>query len=386
MNASENQQIRNGKRKLRVAFNVLLASAIGSFQVTAAQGTPGDFHTGRSFSRAMTQTISGDPSRTVRSILATFSKDQRIAVIIGRRINPDKVISVKLQEATMREAFAAVAEEAGGTVSELSNVVFIGAPESTAKLRTLVRLKSKDVSKFANRRELRAKRTIVWPALSEPREVLRLIAKTFQVEVRGADSIPHDLWAAGQLPDSDAVTALSIVLIQFGLTFEWEDKGVAVRIVKEPESVVVQEKVRVTRDAPANLVELAKEKYPAAEITKSSRSYVNVKGTVEAIVGVTNMARGIKPRRVPDKVRVDLQQLTFTAKNARARDVFEKFKSNGIPIEWDEAELKAAGVDLDKLVELKVENATTIKTFRLLCDQIGADFTVEKYRVRLFSK
>ena len=41
---------------------------------------------------------------------------------------------------------------------------------------------------------------------------------------------------------------------------------------------------------------------------------------------------------------------------------------------------------MDKLVELKVENATTIKTFRLLCDQIGADFTVEKYRVRLFSK
>lgn len=387
MNQHQKQSVTD-KREPLATLNVFRAFCAASLIIVIPQTSIAqDMRTGALFKKALSQSMSLDfELKPVRSIVQKFGTDRGIAVVLDRRLDPDLIVSISVRDKPALDAFQQIADKSNGVLSELNNVVFIGSPTSTAKLRTLVEIRDKEAAKFPNRKALRAGQTISWPFLSEPRAVLLAVSKKFGLELQNSELIPHDLWAAGELPKADAVTALSVVLIQFGLTFEWEDNGRAVRIVNEPESVAIQSKIRITRDAPDNVLEIAQQSFPSTEISKPSRWFLTVSGTVEAIEGIGQLAKGVKPPDATGPVRVDLQEFTFAAANARARAVLEKFRSSGIPVEWDESAMKAAGVDLDKLVDLKVENASTKETFRLLCDQLGVDFKVEKYRVRLFSK
>ncbi len=358
------------------------------FLVTCSSTFAQEFHKGSAFDRALSEQLTVSlADKKVRSLLDSFGAQRRIAVVLDRRINPDQIISVSIRNAPVRDALAQVAEKCGGAVSELPGLVFIGPPGSTEKLRTLVKLKSKPVSKFANRKELQKKVPVRWPALTEPKQLLTSTATTLGLEVANADLIEHDLWASGTIPEADAAMHLSVLLIQFGYTFEWEDNGRRIRIVPEPTTVSMDGRVRIKRGAPDNLAESVREIFPNAKVKKSG-SYLKVTGTDEAIETARRLASGEKVVQVKPEPIDLLNSPPFKLAEFKgpAREVLKTFVDSGIPIDFDEAALKAAGVDLDGVVEFKLEGATIKEIFRVLSGQIGADFKVEKSRVRLFPK
>lgn len=377
------------KRKLWTVINAfrgffILFLIVPDHSISIGQ----ELRSGKAFDVALGERISAElTNKSMRSLLASLGPERGVAVVLDRRIDPDQIVSVSLRGTPLRDAFAEIAGKAEAIVSELPNVVFIGSPTSTAKLRTLVKLRSKEISGFVNRKTLRATRDVSWLALAEPQQVLTELAQTFGLRIDNAKLIPHDLWAAATIPDADATTSLSIVLSQFGYTFEWQDKGKGIRIVPEPETVSMKTRIRLTSAAADNIVEIARERFPEAKIEKTSRAYIAVTGTVEAIEAIGRMAKGEKDSNVPERVRVDLQEFSsLNFQNASARQVLEKIRKSGIPVEWDEAAIRAAKVDLGRVVSLKFEKATTKVLFQALCDQIEVDFRVEKYRVRLFPR
>ena len=64
------------------------------------------------------------------------------------------------------------------------------------------------------------KQQLAWPRLSEPRQVISAVIEQRGWRVAEPERIPHDLWAAGELPELSVAEVLTVLLIGFDLTFE----------------------------------------------------------------------------------------------------------------------------------------------------------------------
>ena len=118
--------------------------------------------------------------------------------------------------------------------------VYLGPKSATRQLRTLIELRKIDLQSKETRipeqrrNELQRHRTFEWRDLDTPREILARISDSFRLTISNVDLIPHDLWAAAVLPDASLSEALSVVLIQFDLTFRWTDSRGFDRIGSDP--------------------------------------------------------------------------------------------------------------------------------------------------------
>jgi hypothetical protein len=355
----------------------LSSSAIGQEAVT-----------GRAFRRVLQQSITGRiTNRSLRDTMQQLGSDRGIAIVIDRRIDPNQLLSVRLENLSLADSLAAVADEVNARVSVLDNVVVVGPTKSMKNLATLVQLREKEAKKFRTTRKLRESRTISWPMLTEPKTVVSDIVAGSQIQFKQLDTIPHDLWAAATLPETDGVQALSILLIQFGSTFRFTQSGKSIELVPEPEVSVIEERVRISSKAPENLLKIVAQRFPKAQIKKSGSS-LWVQARIETIDAIRDLALGRKPREPPPPAKAAMSDVTYTltVSQVPARAIFERMKEQGTPIEWDDSALKSAGVDLDKLVAVDVRKADTAEFVKILCDQIGVGFRVETYRVVLFPK
>ena len=59
------------------------------------------------------------------------------------------------------------------------------------------------------------------------------------IEIQGTDRIPHDLWAAGDLPPLNLTDRLTLVAAQFDLTFAIDPTGESVSLVEMPATVEI---------------------------------------------------------------------------------------------------------------------------------------------------
>ena len=68
------------------------------------------------------------------------ARDREIAILLDRRIDPGLKLTLQLKNVRLRELLGVIATEADAAVSFLDNVVYIGPPETAARLRTVVEL------------------------------------------------------------------------------------------------------------------------------------------------------------------------------------------------------------------------------------------------------
>lgn len=296
MRESKKQSSLSKKRIRGLDVNVRwLTFAITLFVGSTACGQ--EFRSGKSFRATLEQKITGAIQRSpLRSAIKKLALDAGVSVVVDRRVDPTQLISVQLEDVSLRDALRQVAVKAGAISCELDNVIFIGPQRTTRKLRTLVHLRRKETEKLPNRRTLRGAKTHAWQMLAEPRGLLTRISGEYGVRPDESVQIPHDLWAAGAMPRVDAATALSIVLIQFGeegQTLEWSGEGKTFKVVAAPKDVAIEARIRISRNAGDDILRTAKERYPQAKITKS-RGYLEVRGTVEEIDAIKVLARGSK--------------------------------------------------------------------------------------------
>src|SRR2546426_35264 len=72
------------------------------------------------------------------------------------------------------------------------------------------------------RASLASKQSTTWARLSEPRGIIASLIEKRGWRVANAEKIPHDLWAAGVLPEMTLAEQLTVLLIGFDLTFKAE--------------------------------------------------------------------------------------------------------------------------------------------------------------------
>lgn len=315
--------------------------------------------------------------RSMRETLTGLSRAKQVAVFLDRRADPDQTLQMSLKEAPLRDVFRQVAASRGLGVTHFGPVIYLGPVRFTMRLRTLAALRLEDVRQLpaeVGLRYVRAQR-MAWDDLAEPRGLLERVTRENGLEVSGLEKIPHDLWAAADLPPLPLVDRLTLLAGQFDLTFQITGEGRKVVLVPIPA------KVSIVRSYPAGRqADTAMQKWaalaPQCRIARDG-SRIVVEGLVE---DHERIAAAIRPTSRPTMKPAENENLAskrFTVREANGplNGLLEEL-ARRLNLEWkiDRAALDRAGISLDQNIIFSVENATLDQLLDAVLKPAGCTF------------
>lgn len=348
--------------------------------------------TGKSLRTELEQPLVASWSQEeLRQILTPVSTGRRVSIVLDRRLNPSAEYKLSIPSVTLLDGLRQIASLTRGGLSVTDKLAYIGPAPAVGKLRTLIELRTLDLQSkelgIAGRRkaELLRARTLAWADLESPREILDVLAKRYQFTISNTDLIPHDLWAAAVLPDATLAEALTVVLIQFDLTYRWTEAGSAIELVPIPDRVVVERKYS-PKEKPADALEQVQQMFSDAQV-RIVGSQLVVQATVDDHENLSNFFKGVSTVRKNGKTAMEAVQkrsFTFSANQpVPIIAVMKKLEQTDIRFDYDPVEFSKAGIDLQQTITLDTKNAPAHEFFRLLFSKAGVEFQFEGQTIKL---
>lgn len=350
--------------------------------------------TGKRFQQELDQPLSGSwANLEFRQLVKDVSAERLVAVVIDRRIDPSAQIPIQVNNVPLRIGLNNIARQVGAETTVCNNLVYLGPKRTTGTLRTLIELRSQELqAKDAKittlrRTELLRYQMFTSRDLDTPREILEKFAGQSKLTVENPQAVPHDLWAALALPEVSVIDALSIVLTQFDLTFQWKQEGRAIELVPIPEVLSVERRYPVKKKAAEVLAQI-RQAFPdlKSELVKSE---IVIQGLTEDHEAIVALLKG-EPTRSPVKIDAPqpLRKQVFLLKveQVPVSAIMKNLEETGVTFEYDPEELKQAGIDLDTRVDIDVKKATADEFFQLVFGPVGLQFQLDHLTVKLKPK
>lgn len=357
---------------------------------------------GKPFELALDQKIGrvwgGQDGHTLRHVVRDLIDSQGISIVLDRRVDPTQPVELTLPPAPLRDIMSAIARKLKTGMSIVGNVVYVGPTDSARKLRTLVELRNADMSKLTGAAKtgkspwrnrpvpLTQRKTFDWQELDRPRDMLQEVADRFKIEIDGLDKLPHDLWARTSLPQVTATEAMSLLLVQFGSTFEFVPDRAAIRIVPIPERVFVERSYPVPANSPMKL-SAARGQFPEIELEQSGAKLI-ARGSVEQQAELAAWMRpgSQKTTKPPGSPLSERRFKEIKRKNLPLGDAIKTFIDYGIKIEYDPTQFADEGISLDQKIDIDEKDISFEKLFRKLFEPLGIEVTIDGETVQLRPK
>ena len=327
-------------------------------------------------------------------MLSPVSANRQVSIVIDRRIDPNAEFQLDISNVNLLTGLRKIADLANAEVSLADNFVYLGPPRSVKVLRTLMEIRSQDLrsqdSGISERRrsDLQKRRTIKWQDLTTPREILDTLSDQRHLKIPDKTPITHDLWAATVLPEVTTVEALSVILIQFDLTFRWSEAGDSIELVPIPETVVVDRKHR-TSSKLSESIAVVRQRFNEIHV-ETSKTETIVTSTVEAHEAISKLLGGQRiTRTVKEEPLGAVRDRTFTfsvSQPVPIISILNQLEKSKIHFEYDAQDLKAAGIDLEQTVEVDVVNASAKDFFDAIFRPVQVDFQFDNSTVKLKPK
>ncbi|MCH8828083.1 MAG: hypothetical protein IID45_00745 [Planctomycetes bacterium] len=193
---------------------------------------------GRPFRIALTiKTTASWKNASLRYILRRLSQLTKIGIVLDRRIDPTQKPFISVKSVALIDVLKTIAKKTSAQTAIIGNVVYIGPPEAVAALRSEMKKRTAELQRLTRRMPRRRrlsllrKRSLYWNDLDSPAMLLKNQAAKYQLKILGKRNIPHDLWAAAAIPTASCVELLSLILIQYDLTFRWGRRGASIQLV-----------------------------------------------------------------------------------------------------------------------------------------------------------
>jgi hypothetical protein len=267
----------------------------------------------------------------LRQAIESLSQAKKVAILIDRRVDPSRKLEVSLKEEPLESALKKIASPLGLGVSRLGAVIYLGPRPAAEHLPAVAATLTRDIRGLstAMQRKYLQPKGFAWEDLATPRELLERLGRENDVKVANLEQMPHDLWAAADLPPSSLVDRLTLIAIQFDMTFQVSAGGKQLELVHLPE----------TGESPSEgnqhgTTPLAKAKHPAAE-----------------------------PPTSVDKIRIDRISVKEKPLGPVLKQLAERLH---LELRIDQEAIQAAGISLEQRVSMQVENATVDELFQAL--------------------
>jgi hypothetical protein len=366
----------NGQKLQRCAAWTLICLAAGGLglngnQAVAAEGT---WLTGAALHEALGQSMGLTWSNiTVRQALASLSKTQRLAVMLDRRVDPDQKIELAFDHVPLQEALARIASRLQIGVTMLGPVAYFGPVSTVQRLRTVVALRNEEASRLpiAVRMRWTQAKPLKWEKLSSPRDLLADLGRQQGLELQGLEQIPADLWAAADLPPLTLPERLMIVLGQFDLTYQPATDGSSLRIVAMPTKPIIERSyaVKMPQDVAAQLRQM--KLLTDAEIEVAGSQLI-VRGRQEDQDVVSEVLAGHTAHRI--SVAEGRKVYTLRVELPVGQLVNALGKQMGMEIQLDRPAIAAAGISLEKTVQVDVKDASSDELLQAVLKPAGLKY------------
>jgi hypothetical protein len=273
---------------------------------------------------------------SLRAGLEGLAESQHVAIVIDRRVDPGRELKVALHDTPLGSALQIIADGFQLGITRFGSVVFIGPTAGAKRLCPLAAAREKGIRQLSAPVQgvFLAKKAMAWPDLSTPRALIEQLAEENGLEIVGLERVPHDLWAAADLPPLRLIDRLTLILVQFDLTFEVSTDGKQITLMPIPDNV--PEAVESVK--PANS--------KAAATTSSS-------GRGDVTIGAVRIQR----------LTIQSEPLGSVLRQLAGR--------LGLILEIDEKAVQAAGISLDQGISFRVQNVTVDELFEQLLRNTG---------------
>ncbi|MEZ6054324.1 MAG: STN domain-containing protein [Planctomycetaceae bacterium] len=334
------------------------------------------------------------PQTRVREVVLRLESLHNVAILLDRRIDPDRLIDVQLTQVTLLEGIEFLANQLEADAALVGGTVVIGPTDKLDRTRTDIVIQHqtlKDSSSEQGQRrlfELFSGKSFRWDNLQTPRELVQSIGEGYGVEVTGLDLIPHDLWAAGEMIDVSAVEALMLAAGQFDLTCQWNEDASIVQLAPTPSRLTIEKELTVNPAILADVFSELSEEVPLADISVEGRR-VRVIGSVaeqELIESRLRRNSNGESEQMPDQGPLAKRSFTLKTERTPAIAILRTLEAQGTNVEYDLDVLTAAGVDLSQKVTLSLKKASADEFFQALCEPLGLQFEIEDRTVILTPK
>jgi hypothetical protein len=326
-----------GERSMRLATGIaMLLFAAQAVVLGSAQPEEEKLLTGKSLRDAMAQRRSVVTSGiTLKESLTSLQSDTGIAIVLDRLADPSARLEISTKYVTNQQIILALANAESLSASFGDRFVLIGNEGVTGRLRTLSEINRLAIQNLRSTlkkdtyRQLSELHNASWPDLSEPRSLLIAAADATGLTIINPEAIPHDLWAAAVLPDLTFCDLATLILNQFDMTFDLNDKG-EMTITPITESVVIEQRHRVPAPDKNTIVEKWDSAFPELNI-KWIGSTAVVTATIETHEQLQELMRkksaaeveasGLRGRKFTMKVPpgTSVQKLLATFKQSGIR-------------------------------------------------------------------
>jgi Secretin and TonB N terminus short domain len=312
----------------------------------------------------------------MRQALVSWSQNKNVAVLLDRRIDPGRKIEITLRQTPLKEAFEKIAQKYNLGISIVGPVVYFAPPETARTVRTLVALRREDVRRLAptTAKKYIEQKSMSWDDLTTPRDLLEKLGRENGIQIAGMDQIPHDLWAAADLPPLELIERLTLIAGQYDLTFQVSADGNRITLLPVPERVELVRSYPAGRQAQATVKNYA---------SLAPQARIHIDGDKIVVSGM-----------IEDHERISTPQRPAERNTAKSADVDPAFKRYTLTIEEqpigpllehlvpqlnlelkiDKKALEKAGISLDQRVSFSVKNVTVDELFRAALKQTGLKF------------
>jgi len=310
--------------------------------------------------------------------------------------NPSATLDFSADDLPLDELLSRLAQARGGVARVVGNTVYLGPAEPSAPLRTLVALRTRELNDAI--REGTGKRGFVkpydfsWNDLATPRELLERLAQRHSFELRGIERVPHDLWGAAELPQATLAEALSLILIQFDLTFVWRKGGAGVEI----EPIAGDPRLEQSHPAPKGIkprawLERVEQELQGrqAKLRGEAVVFSGLQEEHETIEALRDQLRGTRlPTRKGQEPAGGAKEVRYTLRmqDKPVGSLLKTLESRqpAYQFEYDAAALQQAGIRLEQRISLDVKDATVEELLRTALSQVRLGFEIEGQKVRLY--
>jgi len=171
----------------------------------------------------------------LRTSLANLANGQSFAILLDRRVDPDRKLTFNCQSERLEVLMLRLAEREKLGFSAVANVLYLGPPATASKLATMAALRRAEGFQATNiAARLATKKEVRWPMLAQPRDLVTEAATAYGLKVVNPADVPHDLWPAASWPAMGCADRLTLLLAGFDMTFELDPQKQQIRLLPMP--------------------------------------------------------------------------------------------------------------------------------------------------------
>jgi hypothetical protein len=313
----------------------------------------------------------------LREVITDLADVHRIFLLLDRRIDPDQQFDYTPPHGSLEVTLRGIAAHLKLGIAIGDGWVYFGPPDAAKKLRTLIALREAEAEAIYPRTQLAAwtrRAPLAWTKAQAPRELVADQLDKF-VKIVNPETIVPDLWAAANWPPLTLCERLALCLIQFDLTWQWQDEGQTLKFVPLPAEVSITKQYTVADPAPF-VAKLKEFQITKLEVTGK---VVKLTGSAEEQQIAADLAAGKQARKVA--VKQDTQRFTLTANNPVKNILREVARSQGLTLEIDEAALQKEGQPLDRQIKLEVREVTREELLTKVLEGSGLAYEIKDQKL-----